>query len=245
MSINCDSGNSQHLAQQKSITFYCFLLSMLPPPSLTMVTVFLPNFSPFLFKLLKFGVLQGLSLEFLLYLYLLLGELSQFHGFKNNQQDGGSEFITLCQIFFSEFQTHLPKFFVIIYKNLSSISAAAKSLQSCLTLCDPIDGSPPGSDVPGILETGKNAGVGCHFLLQCMKVKSESEVFQLCLTLCDPMDFSLPGSPFMGFSRQEYWNGLPVPSPLGISTQICNRQLKFTCLNLSHPYSDAGQEQIK
>ena len=41
---------------------------------------------------------------------------------------------------------------------------------------------------------GKNTGVGCHFLLQCMKVKSESEVAQSCLTLHDPMDFSLPGS---------------------------------------------------
>ena len=65
------------------------------------------------------------------------------------------------------------------------VAAAAKSFQSCPTLCDPIDGSPPGSawDSPG-----KKTGVGCHFLLQCMKVKSESEVAQLCLTLCDPMD---------------------------------------------------------
>ena len=59
-------------------------------------------------------------------------------------------------------------------------AASAKSLQSCPTLCDLIDGSPPGSPVPGILQarTGKNTGVGCHFLLQCMKVKSESEVTQ-------------------------------------------------------------------
>ena len=70
-----------------------------------------------------------------------------------------------------------------------SSPAAAKSLQSCPTLCDPIDGSPPGSPVPG-----KNTGVGCHFLLQCMKVRSESEVAQLCLTLSDPMDCSSPGS---------------------------------------------------
>ena len=42
---------------------------------------------------------------------------------------------------------------------------------------------------------GKNTGVGCHFLLQCMKVKSESEVAQLCLTLCDPMNCSTPGLP--------------------------------------------------
>ena len=63
---------------------------------------------------------------------------------------------------------------------------------SCLTLCDPINGSPPGSrpwDSPG-----KNTGVGCHFLLRCMKVKSESEVAQSCPTLSDPMDCSLPGS---------------------------------------------------
>ena len=45
---------------------------------------------------------------------------------------------------------------------------------------------------------GKNTGVGCHFLLQCMKVKSESEVVQSCLTLSDPMDFSLPGSSIHG-----------------------------------------------
>ena len=68
-------------------------------------------------------------------------------------------------------------------------AAAAKSLQSCLTLCNPIDGSPPGSPVPG-----KNTGVGCHFLLQCMQVKSESEVAQLCLTPSNPMDCSPPGS---------------------------------------------------
>ena len=50
---------------------------------------------------------------------------------------------------------------------------------------------PPGSSVPGIL---RNTGVGCHFPLQCMKVKSESEVAQLCPTLHDPMDCSLPGT---------------------------------------------------
>ena len=72
----------------------------------------------------------------------------------------------------------------------------AKSLQSCPTLCDPIDGSPPGSPVSGILQA--RTGVGCHFLLQCMKVKSESEVAQSCLTLQDLMDCSLPGSSVHG-----------------------------------------------
>ena len=59
---------------------------------------------------------------------------------------------------------------------------------------------------------GKNTGVGCHFLLQCMKGKSESEVAQSCPSLLDPMDCSLPGSSAMGFSRQEYWSGVPLPS---------------------------------
>ena len=119
-------------------------------------------------------------------------------------------------------------------------SDAAKSLQSCLTLCDPTDCNPPGSPIPGILQArtlewvaisfsnawkwscsvvsdsvqpqrwqptrlrrpwespGKNTGVGCHFLLQCMKGKRESEVPQSCLTLSDPMDCSPPGSSIHG-----------------------------------------------
>ena len=75
--------------------------------------------------------------------------------------------------------------------------SAAKSLQSCPTLCDPIDGSLPGSPCPWD-SPGENNGVGCHFLLQCMKVKSESEVVQSCLTLHDPTDCSLPGSSVHG-----------------------------------------------
>ena len=78
-----------------------------------------------------------------------------------------------------------------------SAAAAAKLLQSCPTLCDPIDGIPPGSPRPWD-SPGKNTGVGCHFLLQCMKVKSEREVTQSCPTLRDPMDRSLPGSSVHG-----------------------------------------------
>ena len=59
---------------------------------------------------------------------------------------------------------------------------------------------------------GKNTGMGCHFLLQCMKVKSQSEVAQSCPTLSDPLDHSLEGSSVHGFSRQEYWSWVPLPS---------------------------------
>ena len=73
---------------------------------------------------------------------------------------------------------------------------------------------------------GKNTGLGCHFLLQYMKVKSENKVAQLCPTLSDPMDcgaFQAP--PSMGFSRQEYWSGMPLPSP---STLYGSPYLVFT-----------------
>ena len=61
---------------------------------------------------------------------------------------------------------------------------------------------------------GKNTGVGCHFLLQCMKVKSEREVAQLCLTLATPWTAAYQAPPSMGFSRQKYWSRVPLPSPI-------------------------------
>ena len=60
---------------------------------------------------------------------------------------------------------------------------------------------------------GKNTGVGCHFLLQCVKVKSESEVSQSCLTPSDPMDCSLPGSSVHGICQARILEWLPSPSP--------------------------------
>ena len=59
---------------------------------------------------------------------------------------------------------------------------------------------------------GKNTGVGCHFLLQCMKVKSESEVAQSCPILAIPWTTTYQAPPSMGFSRQKYWSGVPLPS---------------------------------
>ena len=96
----------------------------------------------------------------------------------------------------------------------------AKSLQSCPTLCDPIDAAtrPPRPwDFPG-----KNTGVGCHFLLQCMKVKSESKVAQSCLTLSDPMDCSLPGSSIHGIfqARVLEWGAIAFSERVDIYTHV-------------------------
>ena len=89
-------------------------------------------------------------------------------------------------------------------------AAAAKSLQLCPTLCDPTDCSlPPELHRPWNFP-GKNTGVGCHFLLQCLKVKSESEVVQSCLTLQDPMDYSLLSSSIHGIfqARVLEWDAM-------------------------------------
>ena len=71
---------------------------------------------------------------------------------------------------------------------------------------------------------GKNTGVGCHFLLQRMKVKSESEVAQLCPTLCDPMDCSLPGSSIHGIfqARLLEWGAIAFSkiTPIGLTYLI-------------------------
>ena len=79
----------------------------------------------------------------------------------------------------------------------AAAAAATKLLQSFPTLCDPHRLQPTRLPRPWD-SPGKNTGVGCHFLLQCMKVKNESEVAQSCPTLSDPVDCSLPGSSIHG-----------------------------------------------
>ena len=75
-----------------------------------------------------------------------------------------------------------------------SPAAAAKSLKSCPTLCDPIDSSPPGSSVPGVLHARILEWVAISFSNACIDAKS----LQSCPTLCDPMDSSPPGSSVHG-----------------------------------------------
>ena len=98
---------------------------------------------------------------------------------------------------------------------LCYFQGSAKSLQSCPTLCDPIDSSPRGSPVPGIVQA--RTRVGCHFLLQCMKMKSESEITQSCPTLSDPMNCSPPGSSIHGiFQARVLEQGAIAFSILGV-----------------------------
>ena len=94
----------------------------------------------------------------------------------------------------------------------AAAAAAAKSLQSCPTLWNPIDGSPPGSPVPGILQARTLEWVATSFSDAWkwkVKVKSLSRV----RLLATPWTAAYQAPPSMGFSRQEYWSGLPLSSP--------------------------------
>ena len=99
-----------------------------------------------------------------------------------------------------------------IDKLVSLQGNAVKSLQSCPTLCDPIDGSPPGSAVPGILQARTLEWVAISFSNAWkwkVKMKSLSRVW----LFATPWTAAYQAPPSMGFSRQEYWSGVPSPSP--------------------------------
>ena len=99
------------------------------------------------------------------------------------------------------------------WKGKSAAAAAAKSLQSCPTLCDPIDGSPPGSPVHGILQARTLEWVAISSNAWKWKVKVKT--LSLVWLLATPWTEAHQAPPSMGFSRQEYWSGVPLPSPRG------------------------------
>ena len=109
------------------------------------------------------------------------------------------------------------------------VAAAAKSLQSCPTLCDPTDGSPPGSPIPGILQARTLEWVAISFSSAWkwkVKVKSLSRV----RPSATPCTAAFQAPPSMGFSRQEYWSGMPLPSPK------CKLTLNKCALNNNSDY---------
>ena len=102
---------------------------------------------------------------------------------------------------------------VVVSREPEMFTATAKSLQSCPTLCDPIDGSPPGPPVPGILQARTVEWVASESERKLkVKVKSRSRV----RLLATPWTVAYQAPPSMGFSRQEYWSGVPLPSPANI-----------------------------
>ena len=125
--------------------------------------------------------------------------ISSFHTLKTSTLIHQSPYLTLIRALKNCF-------------NPLCFTLAAKSLQSCPTLCDPIDGSPPGSPVPGILQARTLEWVAISFSNAWkwkVKVKSLSRV----RLLATPWTAAHQAPPSMGFSRQEYWSGMPLPSP--------------------------------
>ena len=116
------------------------------------------------------------------------------------------------------------------FHNVSCFLSSAKSLQSCPTLCNPIDSRPLGSPVPGILQARTLEWVAISFSNAWkwkVKVKSLSRV-QLFAT---PWSAAYQAPPSMGFSRQEYWSGVPSPS-LEKLADIKGRELRMECLGV-------------
>ena len=98
---------------------------------------------------------------------------------------------------------------------ISSASVTAKSLKSCPTLCDPRDGSPTGSPVPGILQARTLEWVAVSFSNAWKwKVKVKVKSLSLIQLLATPWTAAYQAPLPMGFSRQEYWSGVPLPSPV-------------------------------
>ena len=112
---------------------------------------------------------------------------------------------------------------------VSVYHAAAKSLQSCPTLCDPIGGSPPGSPVPGILQARTLEWVAIAFS-NSWKWKVKVKSFSRVRLFATPWTAAYQAPPSIGFSRQEHWGGVPVPTPVSV---IVN--LKKGCESRPHP----------
>ena len=132
----------------------------------------------------------------------------------------------------------------VVFSPIKPAAAATKSLQSCPTLFDPRDGSPPGSPIPGILQARTLEWVAISFSNAWkwkVKVKSLSRV----RLLATPWTAAHQAPPSMGFSRQEYWSGVPLPSPpvkpsLG---QNCNLakdifKIPYTAFHIPIPTSE-------
>ena len=108
-------------------------------------------------------------------------------------------------------------------------AAAAKSPQSCPTLCDPIDGSPPGFPVPGSLQARTLEWVVISFS-NVWKWKGKVKSFSDVRLFVTPWTAAHQAPPSMGFSRQEYWSGVPLPSHIHTTIYKMDKQQEPSCI---------------
>ena len=120
------------------------------------------------------------------------------------------------------------RLFFFFFKVKRQPAAAAKSRQSCLTLCDPIDSSPPDSPVPGIFQARTLEWVATAFS-NAWKWKVKVKWLSRARPSATPWTAAYQAPPPMGFSRQEYWSGVPLPSPRGSLLQYKEYGLWSLC----------------
>ena len=142
------------------------------------------------------------------------------------ERESFSVWVNICSVYFS-----LDLIAYILGTTLDKRSASAESLQSCPTLCDPIDGSPPGSPVPGILQARTLEWVAISFS-NAWKCKVKGKSLSRVWPSATPWTAAFQAPPSMGFSRQDDWSGVPLPSPdkrsiLGFFPRTCKLKLKI------------------
>ena len=118
-----------------------------------------------------------------------------------------------------------------------TLYATAKSFQSCLTLCDPIDSSPPGSTVPETLQARTLEWVAISFS-NAWKWKVRVKSFSHVWLFTTPWTVAHQAPPSLGFSRQEYWSGVPLPSPI---TLYMRQQKRHWCIEQSFGLCGRGR----
>ena len=126
--------------------------------------------------------------------------------------------------------------------HICSAAAAAKSLQSCPTLCDPIDGSPPSSPVPGMFQARILEWVAISFS-NAWKWEVIGKLLSCVRLFATPWTAAYQAPSPMGFSRQGYWSGVPLPSLLYIK-QIANEPTVYHRKLYSILYNDLHGNRI-
>ena len=128
-------------------------------------------------------------------------------------------FLSVLSIFITRLETTVILFLLFSFSPQTKLlcpsfaaAAAAESRQSCLTLCDPRDSSPPGSPIPGILQVRTLEWAAISFS-NAWKWKVKAKSLSSARLLATPWTAAYQAPPSMGFSGQQYWSGMPLPSP--------------------------------
>ena len=119
-------------------------------------------------------------------------------------------------------------YLLLAWDRVAAAAAAAKSLQLCPTLCDPIDGSPPGSPIPGILQPRTLEWVAISFP-NAWKWKVKGKSLSRVWLIATPWTAAHQDPPSIGFSRQEYWSGVPLPSPWDRVREVIKTRFLVPC----------------